>query len=231
MLRERLDSVLSRIEAARARSVLGQPVQLVAVSKKQPVELMREYLEACASCTVSPSVVFGENYVQEWEQKREALHAQSEEGVPPVHMIGNLQRNKAARAVALFDVIQSIHSIALLQAVGQAATKYGKQQDVFLQVNISKDPSKAGFSAEEVLDAFTSGRSMSSIAVRGLMTITREYESAEEARLDFRALRELRDSMDLALELSMGMSSDFEVAIEEGATLVRVGTALFGERL
>ena len=220
----RIAAIHERMNAAKLRSRLGQAVQLVAVTKGQPEAVLQQFLSIQAQ-SAAP-VLFGENYVQEWQQKRTALAGSYE-----VHLIGPLQSNKASKAVALFDVIESVHSEKILVALAHEAEKIGKTQGIFLQVNISGDEAKAGFAAEEIQQAVTRAKSFRHLLLLGLMTITRDYAVAEAARADFRALRELRDSVDPALGLSMGMSGDFEVAIEEGATVVRIGTALFGPRV
>ncbi len=233
MLVERLGAIEERIKAALKRSGREvERIELVAVSKKQPLELMLELERIYFLRGEFPT--FGENYVQEFKKKREALSSSSR-----VHLIGPLQRNKAKEAVRLFDLIESVHSKDLALALNNEAEKAGKIQEVLFQVNISSDAQKSGFDAEELIAFLPSAAQFRALKPLGLMTITRNYDLPEQARADFRALRDLGDVVkqkfsELFLpprfELSMGMSSDFEVAIEEGATMVRIGTALFGER-
>ncbi len=229
----RLDDVLGRIQAAADRSGRKRDtVKLVAVSKTKPVELMREYADAATARGIP--VIFGENYVQEFKAKAPLISIHSE-----CHLIGPLQSNKVRDAVGLFSLIHSVHSFKVLALIGKEAERVGKQQRVLLQVNISKDPAKQGFLPEELLSMNELGVVGCVPKIEGLMAITALYDSPEGSRGDFKALRELGEKMVTAgvlpvqewgIELSMGMSSDFEVAIEEGATLVRVGSALFGER-
>jgi len=154
------------------------------------------------------------------------------------HMVGHLQSNKAARAVSLFEVIQSVDSGELARRLGALArdARDGRPLPVYLQVNVDLDPGKAGFNAEsleQALPALAAGRGLE---IRGLMTVGRLVDHPEDARPTFRSLRELSSRLRrleprLGAGLSMGMSDDFEVAVEEGATVVRIGRALFGTRI
>lgn len=234
-LAQRVDSVEQRICAAcdragRARS----DVTLVAVSKTHPADRIRQISTLLTERGVP--VVIGENYVQEWREKSAAVP-----GPLKVHFIGTLQSNKCREAVELFDLIETIHKPDLAKELNKRSQQAGKVQQGFLQVNISSDDDKSGFSVA-ALRAFldSSASKLPHLKVSGLMTITRFYERAEAVRPDFVALRELRDLivrdyqghslLTPALGLSMGMSADFPIAIEEGADFVRVGTALFGSR-
>lgn len=231
----RLSGVLGEISAACERSGRkAGDVTLVAVSKRQPLPLVQEYLAAAKAQGIK--AVLGESYVQELKAKRAAIG-----DAAAFHLIGPLQRNKVKDAVKLADVLESVHSLPVLEAVAAEARKAGKRQPVFLQVNISQDSSKSGFAPDEVVAAVGAARALSdAISLQGLMTITALYDTAEEARGDFRRMAAMRSELvsggyDAAFEnariqLSMGMSADFAVAIEEGADLVRVGTALFAER-
>jgi pyridoxal phosphate enzyme (YggS family) len=196
--------------------------------------MMREYVAAAQAKGVR--IVFGENYVQEIKAKRAELGAAVE-----LHLIGPLQSNKIRDAVALADVIQSVHSQAVLDGIAKEALRQGKRQRVFLQVNIGNDPAKSGFRADELPSVFDSlSIHQSCIEAVGLMTITPYYDEAAHVRPDFQKMAGLRSSLcsqgfaklftDSSIFLSMGMSGDFDIAIEEGADFVRVGTALFGER-
>jgi pyridoxal phosphate enzyme (YggS family) len=236
-LASRLEGILRRIEAS-AIGVSRNPsaVTLVAVSKLKSTDLMREYL-AAARC-LGVRVVFGENYVQELTQKVAELGSVAE-----FHLIGALQSNKVKQAVRVADVIESVHSVKVLELVAKEAQAIGKRQAVYIQVNIGVDPAKSGFLADDVLSAIDlAAKRSESLSVLGLMTITPYYGEGQDeiVRRDFVALRGLRDSLVAngvarffegeRIALSMGMSSDFEVAIEEGADLVRIGSAIFGER-
>ena len=222
-------SIQSRIQEASARAVNGsKEVELVAVSKKQPIEKVNELLSQAPG-----EVILGENYVQEYVEKKPALLSNHK-----AHFIGALQSNKAALAVEHFDAIHSVDSEKLAYKINSACLKLNKAVDVYLQVNISCDPAKSGFARERVLPFVQSELSqLTGFRFAGLMTITQLYEAAEDARADFAAMRELRDELQSLsqwksqpLGLSMGMSADFEVAVEEGATIVRVGSSIFGPR-
>jgi PLP dependent protein len=167
---------------------------------------------------------FGENRVQEAESKIAEL---SHLAPSPVwHMIGRLQSNKIKRAVELFDVIQSVDSAAQAEMINRRAHK---RLPVFLEVNAGGEKSKAGFSPDEAAEAFPTISRLANLEVRGLMTVAPAVDNPEKVRGIFRKMRELRAELGLE-QLSMGMSDDFEVAIEEGATMIRIGQALFGAR-
>lgn len=231
----RLEVVRGAIE--RAAKLSGRSfadVVLVAVSKKKSIDEMREY-QAAADALGIP-VVFGENYLQELKAKKNRF-----DDTVKLHMIGPLQSNKVKDAVALCDVIESVHSVKTLELVAQEARRIGKKQAIFLQVNIGSDAAKSGFSSGEIVAiAELALRHADAVEVLGLMTITPYYEISEHARGDFKRMSQLREELyaigastffaNKKILLSMGMSADFEIAIEEGADLIRVGTALFGER-
>lgn len=219
------EAVMERIASACARAGRDAAgVTLVAVSKTVPAERLRAAVEAGLT-------VLGENRVQEAEGKAAVLS-----GVT-WHLVGPLQSNKARRALETFDVIQSVDSADLalrldsLLATGAAAAPF----PVLLQVNVDRDPGKAGFDPEALAAAAASLDAIRSLDFRGLMTIGRLVDRPEDARATFAALRDLSRSLReqwprLGPDLSMGMSEDYPVAVEEGATIVRVGRALFGER-
>lgn len=217
--------VLTAIGVACSRSGRDPGgVTLVAVSKTVAAARLRAAVEAGLT-------TLGENRVQEAEEKVPA--------VPGArwHMVGPLQANKARRAVAIFDVIESVDSVALAVRLDRLASELraGRPLPILLQVNVDADPAKAGFEARDLAAALPALARLSSLELGGLMTVGRLVATAEEARPTFRALRtlsgELRTAWPaLGAALSMGMSDDYAVAIEEGATLVRVGRALFGER-
>lgn len=173
---------------------------------------------------------FGENRVKEAEVKAAQLPGARWQ------MVGHLQSNKAARAITLFDVIQSVDSVELAGRLSRLAVAAGRAPyPVYLQVNVDADPAKEGFAPRELLDSIPHLAALDGLDLRGLMTVGRLVASGEEARPTFRALRELsdrarRDVPTVGRSLSMGMSDDFEVAVEEGATVVRLGRVLFGER-
>jgi hypothetical protein len=166
----------------------------------------------------------GENRVQEGKAKVAAL------GRPVAwHLVGHLQTNKVKDALELFDVIQSLDRLELARELERRAAGQGRTVDVLLQVNVGAEPTKGGFAPDAVGEALDAVGKLGHLRVRGLMAIPPEVERAEDSRPAFRRLRELAERHGLA-ELSMGMSGDFEVAVEEGATMVRIGTAVFGPR-
>lgn len=231
----RLDQVLDSIDIAAARSSRSaEQITLVAVSKKQPLALMHDYVEAAARRSIP--VVFGENYVQELKEKRAQFTPDQS-----FHLLGPVQSNKMRDAVKYADVIQSACSESNLHTIIKEARAQGKRQAVLIQVNVGNDPRKSGFSLQQIPDVLVKlTEHASSLKLLGLMTITPYYQIVEDARPDFIKMRQLRDELrsgplaDLFVNstplLSMGMSADFHIAIEEGADIVRIGTAIFGER-
>jgi pyridoxal phosphate enzyme (YggS family) len=217
-IREGLTRVRERIAAAAERAGRApHDVLLVAVSKTMDAERVKEAIDAGVSA-------LGENRVQEAKAKVDAL------GRPvPWHLIGHLQTNKAKDAVAIFDVIQSIDRLEIARECERRAAGAGRPIDVFLEVNIGNEPQKSGFAPDAVGAALDVMAGLANLKVRGLMAIPPAVQRAEDSRPAFRALRALAERHQLR-ELSMGMSSDYEVAVEEGATIVRVGTAIFGAR-
>jgi len=180
--------------------------------------------------------IFGENRVQEFATKAEAVRGLRE---AQWHMIGHLQTNKAAKAVELFSAVDSVDSLKLAEKLNLAAEKIGKKLAVLIEVNLGGEKAKSGIAPEkpELEQILQSAPQLEHMAIDGLMTIPPFTEDPQQARPYFRKLRELRDKLALRKlpgvsmdTLSMGMSHDFEVAIEEGSTYVRVGTAIFGER-
>ena len=224
-LRATHEAVLERINAAALRAGRDPAdVALVAVSKSVPAARLRAALAAGIA-------TFGENRVQEAESKVPAVDGGT------WHMVGHLQANKAARAVILFDVIQSVDSAELARRLATLAhqARDGRPLRVYLQVNVDRDPGKAGFGAETLESLLPALAGIEGLEIRGLMTVGRMVDRPEDARPTFRSLRELsarlrKGEPRLGVGLSMGMSDDFEVAVEEGATLVRIGRALFGDR-
>ena len=213
-----LERVRERVARAAARSGRRpDDVLLIGVSKTVDVERIRQALAAGLGA-------LGENRVQEAKTKVEAL------GRPvPWHLIGHLQTNKARDAVELFDVIHSIDRVELAHAVERRAHALSRVVDALVEVNVGGETSKGGVAPDGVGALLDALRGLGHLRVRGLMAIPPAVERAEDARSWFRALRELAERHGVK-ELSMGMSADFEVAIEEGATMVRVGTAIFGAR-
>jgi PLP dependent protein len=212
---ERVRQAIARACGRAGRS--PDDVLLVAVSKTVEAERIRLALAAGIAA-------LGENRVQEAREKIEAL------GHPvPWHLIGALQTNKAKDAARLFDWIHSVDRVELARELSRRAHALDRTLDILIQVNLGEEPQKAGVAPAELKALVDALAGLESLRLRGLMAIPPAVETPEAARPFFRRLRELRDAAGLE-HLSMGMSGDFEVAIEEGATLVRVGTAIFGPR-
>lgn len=226
MLSENLQEVQAKIDkalAARKEAKLtGETVTLVAVTKNHPPEVITESL-----ATGIKSI--GENRVQEAKHKQEAL---GKEGY--WHLIGHLQSNKARQAVALFDLIESVDSERLLVALDKEAERIGKVQDILLQLNIAHEEQKSGFERADYEAVLPKLAAYKHIRVRGIMVIAQKCDYIEEARpvfaAGYRAFCRLKQQLKDIDILSMGMSGDYPIAIEEGANTVRVGTALFGQR-
>ena len=221
---ENLNVIQQRIAAACARAGRDPAsVTLLAVSKTHPPET----INALADCG---QLLFGENKVQEARAK-----IPLGSGKLRWHFIGHLQSNKCRDAVELFSMIQSVDSLALAQEINRRCEQAAKTMPVLLEVNVAGEASKFGYAPERLLAELTELNALNRIEVHGLMAIPPFNPIAEKSRSYFRFLRELRERAEQQLGaplpvLSMGMSHDFEIAIEEGATLVRVGTALFGAR-
>jgi len=229
--KDRLAQIEARIEAAcqRAGRARGD-VRMMAVSKVHPVSAIAEAIAAGVT-------LFGENRVQEFQAKSVELAALGITGAD-FHLIGHLQSNKAAKAAELFSAIDTVDSLRLAEKLNESAVKFGSVLPILLEIKLSDEPSKdgldpAGTELRQILDRLTD---LHGLAMRGLMTIAPLDDDPKTARACFRTLRQLRDVLCAAYpkldwgELSMGMSGDFEIAIEEGSTLVRIGTALFGKR-
>jgi pyridoxal phosphate enzyme (YggS family) len=223
---ENLVSIRERIENAALRAGRDpHSVRLVVVCKTVGPERIREAIEGGAK-------ILGENYVQEAQKKIEVLKAEI-----PWHFIGHLQKNKAKYAVRLFDMIHSVDSFALAEMLNGAAQKEGRVLPILLQVDLSREDTKFGAPEEEILRMAEQLGKLEAVSIKGLMTMPPYSDDPEYSRPYFKKLRIVQErvaqmriprvSME---ELSMGMSGDFEVAVEEGATLVRIGTAIFGPR-
>ena len=231
-LAARFATVQARINAAATRcGRSSQEVALIAISKTHPASLVRDLIELGATD-------LGENRVQEAEEK-----------IPQVgqtnarwHLVGHLQANKARRALNLFDVIHSLDSIDLAQRLDRLCIEVGRQSlPVLIQVDLGHEETKSGINEQELPRLAETVQQLERLKLIGLMTLPPFFDDPEQARPYFRRLRELRDELarngafgelggEQKGELSMGMTHDFEVAIEEGATMVRIGTAIFGER-
>ncbi|CAN5517543.1 YggS family pyridoxal phosphate-dependent enzyme [soil metagenome] len=217
--------VRERIETARERAGRTQRVTLVAVTKTHPAEVVR----AARAAGIED---VGENRVQELERKVEEV---GREGLR-WHLIGHLQRNKVRAALPLFDLLHSLDSLRLAEKLSEEAVAAGREVRALVQVNTSGEESKYGFSADASLDALGEICELPGLRIEGLMTMAPFTEEEAILRATFAAARRLQEEAGRQisgfqpLELSMGMSNDFAIAVEEGSTLVRLGTVLFGER-
>ncbi len=218
---ENLAAVRARISAAASRAGRNAAdVQLVVVSKTHPPEIVREAIAAGAT-------VLGESRIQEAKAKIPEMP-----GKVQWHFIGHLQTNKAREAVDLFHTIQSVDSARLAGELDKFAGQASRRLAVLLECNVSGESTKFGFKPDEIMEALAGLNKLSRLDIQGLMTMAPFFEDPQEARPTFRALRELRDRLQARHgiplpTLSMGMTNDFEAAIEEGATMVRIGTAIF----
>jgi PLP dependent protein len=224
---DNLAAIRRRIEAACERAGRDPSrIQLVGVTKTVPVERIREGVEAGIS-------ILGENYIQEARRKRETLADLK----VAWHFIGHLQTNKARIAVECCDCIETLDRENLARELNQKGEKAGRRIPVLIQVNIGSEPTKSGIAPEDLFSFFKLACTFEWLNIRGLMALPPFFDQPERARPYFRQMSELLDEVrqkaplpENLTELSMGMSGDFEVAIEEGATLIRIGTALFGQR-
>ena len=224
MLKERIERVLERIERACERAGRSpSEIRLVAVTKTFPAEIVREAFELGLR-------EFGENRAQELREKYEKLKDLD----ITWHFIGRIQTNKVKYFVPIADYVHSVWREVEIDEIEKRAAKIGKKMKVFIEVNVSGEETKAGVDPKDLKRIVEYASSKDHIEVIGLMTMAPFVENPEEVRWVFRKLRELRDEISREFpgvkELSMGMSNDFEVAIEEGATFVRIGSAIFGPR-
>lgn len=224
-LKRRAAEVRERIEAARARVGRTDEVTLVAVTKTHPADVVRAAIAAGIADV-------GENRVQEMDEKV----AEIGRSAVRWHLIGHLQRNKAARAVAIADLVHSLDSVRLAEALSAEAAKAGIVIPALVQVNTSGEESKFGLGPDEAVDAIGRMAELPGLRLEGLMTMAPFTDDQDVIRRTFAGARRLRDEAARQVpgfagrHLSMGMSNDFEAAVEEGSTLVRVGSTLFGER-
>lgn len=223
-VKENLNLVREEIQKFRRRSAFAdEPVKLVAVTKNHGVELMREAIDA-GICDV------GENRVQEAAEKFATLER---DGVTK-HLIGHLQTNKAKQAVKLFDLIHSVDSANLAAAIDKAASSIEKVQDILIQVNLANEDTKFGVSEENLHGLIENVDALKNLRLRGLMLIAPNYADVEQCRPLFRRMKKIFDEIASTRQdfnfLSMGMTHDYKIAVEEGSNIVRIGTAIFGER-
>ena len=225
---EAFKSVQQRINNSAVKAERNSDnIKLVAVSKT--VELLRVIEAVRAGVSI-----LGENRVQEAKSKITELRAQSTDFKVEWHLIGNLQKNKAKTAVRLFDLIHSVDSSSLAEELDKQARRIGKEQKVLVQVKLSGEKTKHGISEDNLTELLEKISDMGNLKVQGLMTIPPFFDNPEKTRPYFSRLKRIADRLSEKgfpiNELSMGMSNDFEIAIEEGATMVRIGTAIFGQR-
>ncbi len=221
---ENLERVREQIANAAANSGRsGDDVELVAITKTHPAEKVREAVEA-------GQILFGESRVQEARAKIPELSSSLR-----WHFVGHLQKNKVRQALPLFEMIHSVDSLALAQDINRIAEEEGLYPRVLLEVNVAGEGSKFGFAPDDLCKQMEALLTLSRLSIEGLMCIPPPAVESEESRRFFVQVRELRDSLQKEFnmklpQLSMGMTQDFPIGIDEGATLVRVGTAIFGER-
>jgi PLP dependent protein len=225
MIVERLNDIEARITAACLRAGRSRSeVTIVAVTKTLPAEPINEAIRAGLT-------IIGENRVQEYLSKRDALLPHE------FHLIGHLQRNKVKNILPFCAMIHSVDSVRLAEEIRMQSREQSREADILLEVNTSGEESKYGLPPARMLEAARSIASMEHVRVRGLMTVGSFVDDPARVRGEFALLRSLREEMCATIpgldapHLSMGMTNDFEIAIEEGATIVRLGTALFGPRL
>ena len=225
-IKSNLSKVYANIERAAKRSGRND-ITLIAVSKTKPVSMIKE----CIECG---TVIFGENKAQEMASKISELHDDNLNW----HFIGHLQRNKVKYVVGNACMIHSVDSVRLAEAINAEAVKKGVICDILIEVNIACEDTKFGIKAEDIYDFIDEIRNFHNIKIRGLMTIAPYVDNPEDNRIHFKHLRNLLvdinskniDNVYMDV-LSMGMTGDYEVAVEEGATIVRVGTGIFGDRI
>ncbi|MGO9122510.1 MAG: YggS family pyridoxal phosphate-dependent enzyme [Desulfomonilaceae bacterium] len=227
MIVDNLARILERIHAAAIRAGRDpENVGLVAAAKGQGLEKIQEAIQAGIR-------IIGHNYIQEADRE-----APLNDTAVKIHMIGHLQKNKVSKAVELFDVIETVDDLTLASALERRASAAGRTIEIMIQVNLAREPQKSGVAEENLEELVFAIRELSSLKLIGMMTMPPFFDDPDRARPFFVRLRKLRERLIASgilapemKELSMGMTGDFEAAVEEGATLVRIGTALFGSRI
>ena len=225
-LTQNLSIVRSKIQhSAQQTGRKIKDIKIVAVTKAFPPEILNLAIN-------NNLITIGESRIQEVEKKLKIFKYRNK---IELHLIGHLQRNKVRKAVNYFDIIQTVDSIKLIEQINQIAKKQNKTQKIFIQVNISKDPNKFGFSEKNILKAAEKTTELNNIILKGIMTIPHQYPSETQLRKMYEKTRKIRNHIqkniqNKCISLSIGMSNDYEIAIREGATHIRIGTALFGER-
>ncbi|MEI7590760.1 MAG: YggS family pyridoxal phosphate-dependent enzyme [Deltaproteobacteria bacterium] len=226
-IKENIEAIRFRIKQIVARiNISTNPVKIMAVTKTVNDDKILQAIDAGIE-------LIGENYVQEAQRKQKTIFSKAQ-----MHLIGHLQSNKAKYAVQLFDMIHSVDRIELAKELDKRAKSIAKKQNILIEINTSGEVTKSGISPEMAIPLIREITSLNNLRICGLMTMPPYFEDPQSARKYFIALRNLRDEIITQKidnvfmeELSMGMSDDFEVAIEEGATIVRIGRAIFGKRV
>ncbi len=204
--------ISKNIQAIRTK--ISPNVKLIVVTKNRTVAQIEEAISAGVT-------IIGENRIQEAQEKFPKLSSPIQK-----HFIGHLQTNKVKLAVELFDLIESVDSLRLAHKINNEATKQSKKMPILLQVNIADDPNKFGLTETELRDNLAELQALPNLEIRGLMTIVPYFENPENARPHFKKIKTLQADLNLP-ELSMGMSNDYEIAAQEGATMIRIGSAIF----
>ena len=225
---ENISSIYKRMSHAAMRAGRNpEDIKLIAVTKTVSIERVKQAVDAGLR-------IFGESRVQEAQKKVMSTELKAMSESLSWHLIGHLQKNKAKAAVELFDLIHSVDSAELAEAINKYAEKLGKTQEILIQVKLSTEAAKHGILKDNLINLLNGIKKMKHLKVKGLMTIPPYFDEPGMARPYFKETRRLRDEAEMngfkLPELSMGMTNDFEVAIEEGATMVRIGTAIFGDR-
>ena len=225
---ENISSIYKRMSHAAMRAGRNpEDIKLIAVTKTVSIERVKQAVDAGLR-------IFGESRVQEAQKKVMSTELKAMSESLSWHLIGHLQKNKAKAAVELFDLIHSVDSAELAEAINKYAEKLGKTQEILIQVKLSTEAAKHGILKDNLINLLNGIKKMKHLKVKGLMTIPPYFDETGMARPYFKETRRLRDEAEMngfkLPELSMGMTNDFEVAIEEGATMVRIGTAIFGDR-
>ncbi|MFO7910801.1 MAG: YggS family pyridoxal phosphate-dependent enzyme [Desulfotignum sp.] len=215
------------IDCANSCGRNPEDIQLIGVSKKKPVQMMKQAIDAGLA-------ILGENYIQEAMEKIDTIGRNA----AVWHFIGHLQSNKARFAVQYFDLIHTVDTYKLAKEIDKQAKKIQKCQDILLQINIAMEDTKSGARKDEAVDLAQKIMACENLSLQGLMCMPPYFDDPEDARIYFKKLVQIKDDILAAgvspgamAQLSMGMSNDFAVAIQEGATMVRVGTAIFGSRM
>ncbi|MGL4791844.1 MAG: YggS family pyridoxal phosphate-dependent enzyme [Anaerotignaceae bacterium] len=231
-IKENIKEINNRIEAAAIKSGRKkEDITFIVVSKTVGVDRIKEVLEA-------GETILGENRVQEIMEKYEPLGCEKESNVIKWHLIGHLQTNKVKYIIDKVDLIHSVDSFKLAEEISKKAVAKNIKAKILLEINIANEDSKFGYKVEEVLSAVEEIKDLPNVYIEGLMTVAPFVENPEENRVYFKKMKQLAvdigekklDNVNMDI-LSMGMTGDYEVAIEEGATMVRIGTGVFGERL